>query len=162
MTKNFFADSDFLTGLMVTRDSRAQKSIDIFKYLQKKDIISDVYDFHISNYIIMEVAHNLLGKNVPFSEVKKHYDKMMECNVFHIKPKEIKEAFNTKLMPFCNHRTGNPPIGIVDATSLVVMDKKRINYIISFDEGFDKLPGKLFSRISDNSIIDQKILRVFR
>jgi len=162
MTQNFFADSDFLTGLMVDGDSRSQKSKEIFGYLQENDLISDINDFHVSNYIIMEVAHNLQGKHVPFRQVKEDYDKLMQCHVFHIKPKHINEAFSTKLTPFCNHRSGNPPIGIVDATSLVIMDMKRIGHIISFDEGFDKLPDRFFNRINDNGIIDQKILRRYR
>ncbi|MGD0954336.1 MAG: PIN domain-containing protein [Methanotrichaceae archaeon] len=158
MIRNFFADSDFLTGLMVDRDSRSQKSNEIFEHLKESSLISDISNFHVSNYIIMEVVQNLIGKHMPFAQVRENYDNLTQCHVFQIKPKHIEEAFNTKLAPFCNHHTGNSPIGIVDATSLVVMDKSRINHIISFDEGFDKLPAKLFTRINDNDVIDQRIL----
>jgi hypothetical protein len=106
----------------------------------------------------MEVVHNLIGKHMPFAQVKQNYDDLTQCHVFQIKPKDIDEAFKTKLAPFCNHNTGNPPIGIVDATSLVAMDKTRVSHIISFDEGFDKLPAKLFTRIKDKDVIDQRIL----
>jgi hypothetical protein len=159
MTRKFFADSDFLTGLMVRRDSRNGESNVIFKYLQEKGLISDLNDLYVSNYIIMEVTHNLFKKHeVPFRDVKRNYDNLMDCHVFHIKPKQIEEAFSTKLAPFCNHRSGNPPIVITDATSLVVLDLLRIGYFISFEGGFDTLPGRLFSRIYNKDIIDQKIL----
>lgn len=162
MTLNFFADSDFLTGLMVDNDSRSSKSKDIFAYLLNNELIANMNDFHISNYIVMEVVNNLQGKHVSFRQTKENYDKLMRCHVFHIRPKNIDEAISTKLAPYCNHRSNNPPIGIVDATSLIVMDKMRINYLISFDEGFDKLPDKFLNRVMDNSVIDRKILSRFR
>ena len=137
MIRNFFADSDFLTGLMADHDSCNQKSKEIFECLEKNSLISEVSSFHVSNYVIMEVVHNLIGKHMPFAQVKQNYDDLTQCHVFQIKPKDIDEAFKTKLAPFCNHNTGNPPIGIVDATSLVAMDKTRVSHIISFDEGFD-------------------------
>ena len=161
MTRNFFADSDFLTGLLVRRDSRHTLSKNIYRYLQTNELISDLSDFHISNYIIMEVLHNLQGKKIPFATIIEIYDRLKECHVFHVKPKEIQLAIDTKLAPYCNHRTHEPPpIGIVDATSLIVMDKTRIGSIISFDDGFDKLPD-IFIRIKDTYVIDQRILSYY-
>lgn len=161
MTRHFFADSDFLTGFFAEGDNRCDSAHSIFEYLEENNLISELYDLHISNYIIMEVLHNLKGKNIPFNQITEIYEELKQCNVFHIKIKEIDQAFREKLSPFCNHRTQNPPIGIVDATSLVVMDKKRIGAIISFDEGFDSLPD-IFVRIYCRDIIDQRILSYLR
>lgn len=161
MTQKFFVDSDFLTGLFAVGDSRHESAQNIFDYLLEKELISEFQDFHLSNYIIMEVLHNLKGKNIPLNQINDKYQTLKQCNVFHIKIKEIDQAFREKLLPFCNHRTQNPPIGIVDATSLVVMDKKRIGSIISFDEHFDILPD-LFIRITNKEVIDQRILSFCR
>jgi predicted nucleic acid-binding protein len=162
MNSNFFADSDFLTGLLAKRDSRHDISQKIFDYLIETKLISSISDFHISNYIIMEVIHNLQGKKIPFVTIVKDYNTLIGCHVFQIKPKEIDLALQTKLAPYCNHRTHNPPpIGLVDATSLVVMDKKRINSLISFDEGFGKLPD-IFIRVTDTDVIDQRILSYYK
>ena len=162
MTQNFFADSDFLTGLFVRRDSRHTMSEKIFNYLQQNELISGLSDLHISNYIIVEVIHNLQGKQIPYVKIIEHYKTLNHCHVFHVKPKEIEQAFQTKLAPYCNHRTHNPPpIGLVDATTLVVMDKKRINSLISFDEGFDKIPD-IFIRIKDTDVIDQRLLNYYK
>lgn len=158
MRRNFFADSDFLTGYFSRRDEWHELAIRIFRYLQRTRLISDLCDFHISNYVIMEVLHNLQNKEIPFQQIEDTYETLNQCHVFHVKPRDIEQAFETKLKPYLNHRTQSPPIGVVDATSLVIMDKKRISSLISFDDGFDALPD-IFIRIHNIDVIEQRILQ---
>lgn len=156
MTVTFFADSSFLTGLMSDEDDYSQDANDLFEYIKENRLVSSISDFQISNYIIVEVIHNLIDQHVKISDIKRHYEELKGCKTFHVKPRDIDYAFTNKLAHFCNHRTQEPRIGIVDATSLVVMEKKRINYIISFDGDFKDLP--LVSQISDKEGVDEKIL----
>lgn len=161
MIRQFFADSDFLTGMLDKNDDRNPESRKIFNHLKKNSLISDIRDLHLSNYIIMEVLHNLQDKKFSFEKIMHNYDILKTCQVFHVKPKEIELAFETKLAPYCNHKSLAPPIGIVDATNLVVMDKKRIGSIISFDSGFDAIPD-IFIRIDNVDTINQRILNWYK
>lgn len=156
MAVKFFADSSFLTGLMSKKDDYSRDANDLFEYIKQNHLASSISDFQISNYIIIEVIHNLMDQHMKFTEIMEYYEELKKCKTFHIKPRDIDYALNSKLRCFCSHRTQEPKMGIVDATSLVVMEKKRINYIISFDEDFRDLP--LISQISDKEGIDEKIL----
>jgi len=161
MIRKFFADSDFLTGLLDENDELYQNSTEIYNHLQQNGLISEICDLNLSNYVIIEVLHNFKDKGMPFKKILQHYDTLKNCQLFHVKLKHIEMAFERKLLPYCNHRTGNPPIGIVDATNLVVMDIKRIGAIISFDSGFDALPD-VFIRIDSVATIDQRILSWYK
>ncbi len=103
---------------------------------------------------MVEIFHHLQN-NLLFRETLRHYNELQNCKIYQIKKIQVDEAIRTKLKPFCNHRTGNPSIGLVDATSLYVMDKVKIPFILSFDGGFDHYP--FYHRIGNIRDIEQKI-----
>jgi len=160
MTRKFFADSGFFTGLWYERDDHHDTSKEIYDCLIANHLINDLSDLYISNYIIMEVVHNLQNKGMQVDFLFEKYEILKRCKPYLVKHKEIDEAFKNKLAPFCSHRTGKSPIGFVDATSLVVMDKAKITHIITYDEGFSKIP--LIVPIYNTDIIEQKILALHR
>lgn len=160
MTRKFFADSGFFTGLWYERDDHHDISKEIYDCLVENHLINDLSDLYISNYIIMEVVNNLQNKGMQVDFLSEKYEILKRCKPYLVKYKEIDEAFKNKLAPFCSHRTGRSPIGFVDATSLVVMDKAKITHIITYDEGFRKIP--LIVPIYNADIIEQKILAPHR
>lgn len=160
MPRRFFADTCFLTGLMDNRDPYNRISSDILQYLMRKRLIASAQEFYISNYIIVEVIHNLLRNHANFEDIKKNYETLKTYNVFQVDSNHIDDAFNKKLKSFINHRTHEPKMGIVDATSLVVMDEEQITYIISFDGDFDNLP--FVTPIKNKEMIDTFILNRYR
>ncbi|VVB68482.1 PIN domain protein [uncultured archaeon] len=157
MTRKIFADSAFLLGLMADDDQHKSKSTDILEHLQNNHLISDINDFHISNYIIVEVIHGLIDKHTSIRQIKEKYDDLKQCHVFPIEPKHIDEAFSKILMLYCYNQSKNRPMGIVDALSVIAMGYEDIPYIISFDGHFDIVP--LIKRIGDKDVIDHDILR---
>jgi predicted nucleic acid-binding protein len=108
----------------------------------------------------MEVLYGLTDKELRFDELVDTYEKLKLCHVRNIKPKHIDEAISNKLR-FRNRKSDKAPIGFVDVTSLVIMDKQNINYIISFDSHFDNLPN-FYTRIYNKEIIDQNVLGLRR
>lgn len=156
MTRKFFADSGFFTGLWYKRDDNHDLSKEIYSSLVDNHLIKDISDLYISNYIIMEVVHNLQNKGMQISLILEKYEILKSCKVYLVGHDEIDEAFKNKLAPFCSHKNGRSPIGFVDATSLVVMDKTKITHIITYDEGFRKIP--LIIPIHNVDMIEQKIL----
>ena len=151
---HFFADSGFIIGLIHNRDDHHDSASAIWKTLIDNEIISGYGDLWITNYIIVEIFHNL-QKNIQFRDTFKHYTELQNCHFYTIKKGQIDQAIHTKLRPFCNRNTGNPAIGLVDATSLHVMDLVKVSYILSFDSGFDHYP--LIQRIGSVRDVEQKI-----
>lgn len=151
-----FADSGFFIGFKDEKDSHHANACSIWDELINKDLISGFEDLYISDYIIIEVFHKL-QKGIKFLRTMEHYEEELKCcKIHHISPKDVEDAIHTKLKPFCNHRIGNPKIGLVDATSLQIMEKLKIGHILSFDGGFDRRP--MCTRIGDTNAIKEKIL----
>lgn len=151
-----FADSGFFIGLKYQRDSLHDNACNIWDELINKDLISGFEDLYISDYIIIEVFHKL-QKGIKFLRTMEHYEEELKyCKIYHISPEDVEDAIHTKLKPFCNHSGGNPAIGLVDATSLQIMEKLKIGHILSFDDGFDRMP--MCTRIGDTNDIKEKIL----
>jgi predicted nucleic acid-binding protein len=163
MIKQYFADTCFLTGLYDENDQYHDLSQKIFDHLKSNRLISNINDLHTSNYIIMELMHNLKSNGTNIDKIKKYYEELMESKkVFTIKKAHIKEAIDTKLSPYCNRKTGEVPIGIVDATNLVVMDKIATPAIITYDGGFEEMFKKMpdfYFTINCIDVIDNKILK---
>jgi len=149
-----FSDSGFIIGLIHERDDYHHTATAIWNELIEKEIVTGYDDLWITNYIMVEIFHHL-QKNILFRETFKHYNELQKCKLYQIKRKQVDEAIHTKLMPFCNHHTGNPSIGLVDATSLYVMDIVNVPYILSFDGGFDHYP--FYHRIGDVRDVEQKL-----
>lgn len=163
MIRKFFADANFLTGLFIDKDDYHTVSKEIYEYLIDKHLISDTRDFYISNYILTEVIHNFQAKRVKYKELMEKYELLKQCKVYHIQVTDIDEAFKTKLAPYRKHGTDlTPPIGIVDATNLIVMDKIKNCALISFDSGYASIPDPFLIRIYNTKTIDEKIFRRFK
>ncbi|CAD6492812.1 MAG: hypothetical protein LAKADJCE_00372 [Candidatus Argoarchaeum ethanivorans] len=144
-----FADSCFLMGLRDLKDQYHKVSIKIYDQLNKDGIIKESKDVVVTDYVLVEVFQGLQSHagfeiaNIAYKEMNENY------KVQKVTESVIQKAITKKLRPFLNHRTNQPPIGLVDAVSLVTMDNLDIQWIISFDGGFDKIP--LTKRIFDES-----------
>jgi predicted nucleic acid-binding protein len=149
-----FADSGFIIGLIHQRDEHHDSAIELWNELTKKKIVEGYEDLWVTNYIMVEIFHNL-QKNILFRETFRQYNELQRCKFYQIKKQQVDDAIRTKLQPWCNRNTGNPSIGLVDATSLYVMDIVKVPYILSFDSGFDHYP--FYHRICNLTDVAQKI-----
>lgn len=150
----FFADTSFLIGYFDDSDNFSDDAMSIFTRLTELGFVSGLNGFFFTDYIIVEMFHFLQDK-IGFTQTLKDYQMIKECQIYRVKQKDVDIAVESKLKPFCNHRTRKPKIGLVDATSLVIMDKFNIPYIISSDIGFDSIP--MCKRIGETSHIEEKI-----
>jgi predicted nucleic acid-binding protein len=151
-----FADSGFIIGLLHPDDNNHKAASAIWQELTKKGIVKGYNDIWISSYVLVEIFHHL-QKNIQFKDTLRYYNELKNCRLYQIKKKQVDDAIHTKLKPFCNHHTGNPSIGLVDATSLCVMDIVKVPFILSFDEGFDHYP--FYHRIGEVKDIEEKIVQ---
>lgn len=137
---HFFADTSFLVALEDTKDENHSVANGIFSELANRSLIHNFEEFCITDYVVTEVFH-LLQKKIGFQNVVKYYEKnLRECQIIKASyPDTIERAIKFKLKPFCNRKSGNPNMGLVDATSLIVMEDIGIPYMISFDDHFVSL-----------------------
>jgi len=149
-----FADSGFIIGFIHEHDDYHDQASAIWNGLIENRIISGYEDLWVTNFIIVEIFHHL-QKSILFRETLRHYNELQRCKIYQIKKQQVNDAIRTKLRPFCNHHTGIPSIGLVDATSLYVMDLVKIPYILSFDDGFDNYP--FYHRICNITDVEQKL-----
>ena len=151
---SFFADSSFLIGLFDDKDNFHAEANNILTELLNSGLLSNPLELYVSNYIIAEVFHRLQEK-IGFNRTSQIYEELKRYRLYHVKQKDVDNAILTKLRPFCNKTTGNPKFGLIDATSLEIMNKFNIHYIIADDDGFDGLP--FCKRIGCVSHIKEKI-----
>ena len=136
----FFADSGFFIGLHHKKDNNHDAAEEIWKHLNEKGIIYGLNSLLVTDYVLIEVFQTLQNK-IGFKKTTEiHNNLIAGCKIQHITRNNIDEAIQKKLLPSCNHSTNEPRIGLVDGISLVVMEKRKIPMIISFDEGFDFIP----------------------
>lgn len=149
----FFADTSFLVALEYNKDNHHKEAIKILNKLYERKLINDYKDFYVTDYVIAEVFHTLQEK-VNLQKALECYTKIsQQCQIRKVSyPETIQKAINSKLMVFCNRKSGKPNMGLTDATSLVAMEESRIPYIISFDEHFVNIP--LIHAINKKESID--------
>lgn len=135
-----FGDTCFLIGLKEKTDQHHKKAVNIWKKLLSTKVIKGLKDITISDYVLVEVFHGLQS-HVGFETAAIVYSELIDnCRVQPVTLPMVQLAINQKLEPYRNHKTNQPPIGLIDAISLVTMDKLKISWILSFDDGFDRIP----------------------
>jgi predicted nucleic acid-binding protein len=136
----FFADSCFFIGLHYDKDNNHNAAEEIWSHLVGEKMIDGLNSFLVTDYILIEVFQTLQNK-IGFKKTKEiHQNLVNNCVLQHITATTITKAIHNKLLPSCNHSTKEPRIGLVDGTSLVVMERRKIPLIISFDDHFDSIP----------------------
>ena len=150
---NVFVDSGFIVAIE-SKDNYSRQAKEVFNYLDEKRI--GLERFIISDYILIE-SFQLIQQRAGFQKALNAYHKYnSNCIICSTDKRIIESAIRTKLSSFINHRTQQPPIGLVDAISLVFMERYHTPWILSFDDGFDRIP--LVKRISQRNGVDGLIL----
>lgn len=137
----FFADACFLVALHYDKDNNHDEACEIWNKLFEEKMIVGYDDLYTTDYIITEVFH-ILQNQIGFTKTVEHYNAISKnCNVVKVSyPETVQKAIDLKMRPFCNRKTKKPEIGLVDATSLIMMEECQLNYIISFDRHFKNIP----------------------
>ncbi|MBA7476658.1 hypothetical protein ES707_12051 [subsurface metagenome] len=113
-------------------------------------------DFYVSNLILIETFQKL-QKTIGYAETVSYYHTLLNgCKIVEINHAIVETAIHKKLGQMRNHNTGKPPFGLVDATSLVVMEQKKLLHILSFDGHFENVP--LLRKINNPDTIPSNLL----
>lgn len=146
-----FGDTCFLTGLRDKTDQHHKRAKEIWNKLLSTNIIKGLNNITISEYTLVEVFQNLQSHAGFDIAIAVHNELIENCKVQRVTQSMVQLAINKKLEPYRNHKTKQPPIGLIDAISLVTMDKLKISWILSFDDGFDRIP--LIKRIHNEDTL---------
>jgi len=138
-----FADSCFIIGLKNKKDQFAGLAREVWTELARRKIVNGLEDLVVTNLVVVEVFQKLQN-DVGFARAHSVFKEIMDnCAVEWVTESQVREAIAMKLAPTVATRrdlTKEPPIGLIDAVSLVVMDKTRVRFIISYDKGYDEIP----------------------
>jgi predicted nucleic acid-binding protein len=133
----FFADANFLVSLLKPSDERHHEAKSMFKHLSKQHNII-LEDLFLSSLVMVEVFHLLHDRDQSrnsFETARSFFNTSIKNDrVYHLKQSEIEEAFTTILMQF------HKQISLVDATSVFLVGKHKIDYLLTFDGGFVNIP----------------------
>jgi len=148
-----FADTGFLVGLWCRRDGLHNAATDVWQYLRDQRLISGLSDVIVTNYVVVE-AFKLIQSVSGCDKATGFWEQVTsECDIKWATKETVRKAIVDKLAFHRNSRTGEPPIGLVDAISIVFMDSAHIRVIISYDEGYDSFP--FVNRIHDRDSVDR-------
>ncbi len=153
-----FGDTCFLIGLKDMKDQHHVEAKKIWNKLLRTNIIKGLNNIIVSEYVMVELFQSLQS-HVGFEVAVAAYSELTNgCKVQRVTPSIIQLAINRKLEPHRNHKTKQPPIGLIDAISLVTMERLKTSWILSFDKGFDQIP--LVKRIyNENTLPFNKSIR---
>lgn len=138
---DFFVDTCFFVALEDETDNNHSSAVEIWNKMLESKLIKGYQNFFISDYIIAEIFQNLQNR-IGFSKTKNIHEKICSsCNILKVSyPETIDKAIKCNLTPYCNSKTKKPSMGLIDATSLALMDDHKLPYIISFDSHFENVP----------------------
>lgn len=146
-----FGDACFLVGLSDKTDEHHRDAVKIWKKLLSTNVINGLKNIIISEYVLVE-TFQCMQSHVGFEAATNAYNELINnCKVQQATSSMVQLAINNKLEPYRNHRTRQPPIGLTDAISLVIMDKLKTPWILSFDDGYDRIP--LIKRIHNEDTL---------
>lgn len=122
-----FLDSSFLIALINDNDSLHKKALEYVELTEDNDC-------YISNLIINEVI-TVIGNKLGLSVAISSYDLL--TSVFNIINEYDLKDFNYNTMLF--YETYKTKLSFTDSSILLVMEKKGISNLLSFDKEFKRV-----------------------
>jgi predicted nucleic acid-binding protein len=125
VNKTLFLDTNYFCGLHNPKDSLYLKSRKAFIKIKKEK-----YILHISNFILAEVFTILsqkVGKRIAIQFGRNLFSSYSPINIIRMTGKDELSSFNI----FQKVKSKN--FSFVDANSLALMKKFKINYLLTFD-----------------------------
>jgi predicted nucleic acid-binding protein len=121
-----FADSSFFIGLADKRDSWHKRALKVKGRLRDELVISD---------LIISESVTMVGYRAGGDAGKTLFNFFKDnCMILYVDDDTLEEA--VKLF---SKFDGN--LSVADSTSVIIMKRKKIKGIISFDSDFDKIKG---------------------
>lgn len=128
---NLFIDSVVWIGAKLKNDQWHKESAKIIDRFIKKEIKKAI----VTDYIILESVNFILRKGgfdaaLETLEIFENHERIEVINIDEITFARASAIFRKY-----------PGLSITDASTVAVMEEFEINYIYTFDKGFDKIDG---------------------
>ncbi|MBU4138323.1 MAG: PIN domain-containing protein [Euryarchaeota archaeon] len=128
---NLFIDSVVWIGAKLKNDQWHKESAKIIDRFIKKEIKKAI----VTDYIILESVNFILRKGgfdvaLETLEIFENHERIEVINIDEITFARASAIFRKY-----------PGLSITDASTIAVMEEFEINYIYTFDKGFDKIDG---------------------
>ena len=121
-----FADSSFFIGLMDKKDQWHKRSLKVLEKVTDEMVISD---------LIISESVTMIGYRAGGEAGSKLYNFFVDnCTVEYVNEDILQNA----MVLFSKY---NGKLSVADSTSVIIMKRKGIKAIISFDSDFDKVGG---------------------
>ena len=121
-----FSDSSFFIGLADKRDSWHKRALKVKSRLRDELVISD---------LIISESVTMIGYRAGGAAGKTLYNFFRDnCQVEYVNEDILDEAMNL-------FSKFDGKLSVADSASVIIMKRKKIKGIISFDSDFDKIKG---------------------
>lgn len=124
-------DTDVLFATASARDEYDDRAREIVRGIDH----GELPDAIVTNYVVGETL-NLSGEKLSPDAANGMLDRLVEERHFEI-DHAPKAEFNAAQAVFRQH----PELSFIDATIVAYMDRNGIEYLYSFDDDFDVVPG---------------------
>ncbi len=135
---NIFLDTSFICSLHLPEDSLHNKAIAI-----SRELISEKVNLFISNFIILEVLTILSQRKSRYMAIVFGRSVKEEGSIKIIRIDEILEELSWQIF----QKTKEKNLSFVDCSTLAVLEKERIDYLITFDKLFNRFQSKFHFKI---------------
>ena len=121
-----FADSSFFIGLMDKRDQWHKRSLKVLERVTDEMVISD---------LVISESVTMIGYRAGGEAGSKLYNFFVDnCRIEYVNEDILQDA----MILFSKY---NGKLSVADSVSVMIMKRKGIKGIISFDSDFDKVGG---------------------
>ncbi len=121
-----FLDSSFLISLIIDKETRHIKSV---------ELLDSLTDYKVINNIVLSETLNGIHRCDKRKSLEEIYNILIDtAEVVYITSKDYSEAINI-------NKYYNNAINYSDCLILKTMQDKKITKIVSYDKGFDKIKG---------------------
>lgn len=135
---NIFLDTSFICSLHLAEDSLHKKALAISQELAKQKV-----NLYISNFIVLEILTVLSQRKSRQLAVEFGRSLKEEAVIKIIRIDEILEEYSWQIF----RKTKEKNLSFVDCSTLAVLGKEKIDYLITFDKLFNRFQSKFHFKI---------------
>lgn len=135
---NILLDTSFICSLHLPEDSLHKKAIVI-----SQNIASEKTNLFISNFIMLEILTILSQRKSRQLAIEFGRSVRKEGSIKIIRIDEILEEFSWQIF----QKSKEKDLSFADCSTLAVLEKERIDYLITFDKLFNRFQSKFHFKI---------------
>lgn len=135
---NILLDTSFICSLHLPEDSLHHKALTI-----SKELVNQKVNLYISNFILLEVLTVLSQRKSRKLAIEFGRSVKEEPVIKTIRIDGILEEYSWKIFL----KTKEKDLSFVDCSTLAVLDKEKVDYLITFDKLFNRFQSKFHFKL---------------